>query len=168
MLRLCEVTRSLSISNARSACSAPLLQQGGVTLCINVSRQQPFPADPALRRLQVPVYDLPSEDLHSHFDRCADAIQQEAACGGHALVYCKNGRSRSAAICIAYLMKHHRLTLADAVQVGQIASAVHARSGRKLGSCGGGVTVTAGRVLAYGPAHLCTDGLRLVWTGPLS
>lgn len=118
MLQLCEITRSLSISNARSACSEQLLQQGGVTLCINVSRQQPFPTSPALRRLQIAVHDRPNEDLYSHFDRCADAIQQEAACGGHALVYCKNGRSRSAAVCIAYLMKHQGRSLEDAVQVG--------------------------------------------------
>lgn len=119
MLQLCQITESLFIGNARSARSDELLQQEEVTLCINVSRQQPFPANLAIRRLQVPVYDDPNEDLYSHFDGCADAIQEEVTRGGHAVVYCKNGRSRSATICIAYLMKHHGLTLTDAVQVGQ-------------------------------------------------
>ncbi|CAF89900.1 unnamed protein product, partial [Tetraodon nigroviridis] len=113
---LCGITRSLFISNARSACSDALVRQEGVTLCVNVSRQQPFPVDRAIERLQIPVSDDPSEDLHSHFDGCADAIQQEVLRGGRALVYCKNGRSRSAAVCIAYLMKHHRLSLTDALQ----------------------------------------------------
>lgn len=153
MLQLCGITRSLSISNARSACSDQLARQEGVTLCVNVSRQQPFPANRAIQRLQIPVYDDPSEDLYSHFDRCADAIQQEVRRGGHAVVYCKNGRSRSATICIAYLMKHHRLTLRDAVQVGQIASAVHVQlSDRKLG-----LSVSGGGVFAFGPAHFRTD-----------
>lgn len=118
MLQLCKVTESVFIGNARSACSDQLVEQEGVTLCINVSRQQPFPANHAVQRLQIPVYDDPNEDLYSHFDGCADAIQEEVARGGHALVYCKNGRSRSATVCIAYLLKHHRLTLTEALQVG--------------------------------------------------
>ncbi|XP_030016616.1 dual specificity phosphatase 28-like [Sphaeramia orbicularis] len=115
MLQLCQVTNALFISNARSACSEQLIQQEAVTLCINVSKQQPFPSS-AIIKLQVPVYDDPNEDLLSHFDRCADAIHKEAGRGGRSVVYCKNGRSRSATICIAYLMKHRKLTLNDALQ----------------------------------------------------
>ncbi|XP_028450182.1 dual specificity phosphatase 28 [Perca flavescens] len=116
MLQLCKVTRALFISNARSACSDELLQREAVTLCINVSKQQPFPAAAAVSKLQIPVYDDPNEDLYAHFDRAADAIQKEANRGGRSVVYCKNGRSRSATVCIAYLMKHRRLTLAEALQ----------------------------------------------------
>ncbi|XP_026230710.1 dual specificity phosphatase 28 [Anabas testudineus] len=115
MLQLCKVTNALFISNARSACSDELLQQEAVTLCINVSKQQPFPSC-SIKKLQIPVYDDPNEDLYSHFDRCADAIQKEANRGGRSVVYCKNGRSRSATICISYLMKHRHLTLTDALQ----------------------------------------------------
>ncbi|XP_024858728.1 dual specificity phosphatase 28 [Kryptolebias marmoratus] len=116
MLQLCQVSSALFISNARSACSEELLQQEAVTLCINVSKQQPFPSVRSIAKLQVPVYDDPSEDLYRHFDRCADAIQQEADRGGRSLVYCKNGRSRSATVCVAYLMKHRKLTLTEALQ----------------------------------------------------
>ncbi|CAN9503055.1 unnamed protein product [Ophioblennius macclurei] len=115
MLQLCKVTSALFISNARSACSEELIQQEGVTLCINVSKQQPFPTG-GVTKMQIPVYDDPNEDLYSHFDRCADAIQKEAKRGGRSVVYCKNGRSRSATVCIAYLMKHRKLALTDAVQ----------------------------------------------------
>lgn len=118
MLQLCRVTDCLSISNARSACSGELLRRGGVTLCINVSQQQPFADAPAVRRVRVPVRDAPDQDLFSHFDCCAYAIREEGARGGHAVVYCKNGRSRSATVCAAYLMKHHGLSLANALQVG--------------------------------------------------
>uniref|UniRef100_A0A087XHY4 Dual specificity phosphatase 28 n=1 Tax=Poecilia formosa TaxID=48698 RepID=A0A087XHY4_POEFO len=116
MLQLCKVTKALFISNARSACSDDLIQQEAVTLCINVSKQQPFPTSSGVTRMQIPVYDDPNEDLYRHFDRCADAIQKEANRGGRSLVYCKNGRSRSATICIAYLMKHRGLTLTEASQ----------------------------------------------------
>ncbi|KAI3374138.1 hypothetical protein L3Q82_006002 [Scortum barcoo] len=120
MLQLCKVTKHLFISNARSVCSDELIQQEAVTLCINVSKQQPFPSA-GIKKLQVPIYDdIPNEDLYGHFDRCADAIQKEANRGGRSVVYCKNGRSRSATVCIAYLMKHRKLTLTDALQVGDV------------------------------------------------
>ncbi|CAL8347531.1 unnamed protein product [Merluccius merluccius] len=116
MLQLCQVTRALLIGNARSACSAQLVLEEAVTLCINVSKQQPFPAADHVAMLRIPVYDDPNEDLYRHFDRCADAIQSEADRGGRTVVYCKNGRSRSATVCVAYLMKHRKLSLADALQ----------------------------------------------------
>lgn len=117
MLQLCKVTDSLFISNGRSACSDELLQKEAVTLCINVSMQQPCPSARVSSTLRVPVYDDPNEDLHAHFDRCADVIRGEAARGGRTVVYCKNGRSRSATICIAYLMKHQSLSLTEAFEV---------------------------------------------------
>lgn len=118
MLQLCKVTKALYISNARSACSEELIQQEAVTLCINVSKQQPFPSC-SVTKVQIPVYDDPNEDLYHHFDHCANAIEKEAESGGRSVVYCKNGRSRSATVCVAYLMKHHQLTLTDALQVRQ-------------------------------------------------
>ncbi|KAI4898826.1 hypothetical protein NFI96_021556 [Prochilodus magdalenae] len=123
MLQLCKVTDGLLISNARSACSDELIQKEAVTLCINVSKQQPFPST-RVGTFRVPVYDDPNEDLHRYFDRCADAIRSEADRGGRTVVYCKNGRSRSATICVAFLMKHHGLSLTDAFEVVKSARSV--------------------------------------------
>ncbi|KAK1790743.1 hypothetical protein P4O66_014603 [Electrophorus voltai] len=116
MLPLCKITDSLLISNARSACNDELIQKEAVTLCINVSKQQAFPSTQVCT-FRVPVYDDPNEDLYKYFDRCADAIHSEANRGGRTVVYCKNGRSRSATICVAYLMKHQGLTLTNAFEV---------------------------------------------------
>ncbi|XP_072525165.1 dual specificity phosphatase 28 [Salminus brasiliensis] len=123
MLQLCKVTDGLLISNARSACSDDLIQKEAVTLCINVSKQQPFPAT-RVGTFRVPVYDDPHEDLYKYFDRCADAIHSEAGRGGRTVVYCKNGRSRSATVCVAYLMKHQSLSLTDAFEVVRSARSV--------------------------------------------
>ncbi|XP_019398487.1 PREDICTED: dual specificity phosphatase 28 [Crocodylus porosus] len=114
MLQLWKVTDSLLISNSRSACDKDLLTQERVTLCINVSRQQPFPGLDQVQSLRVPVFDDPSEDLYKYFDLCSDAIEKTVRRGGKCLVYCKNGRSRSAAVCTAYLMRHQNLSLQDA------------------------------------------------------
>ncbi|XP_077472401.1 dual specificity phosphatase 28 [Stigmatopora argus] len=115
MLRLCEVTSQLLISDARSARNGELLRREAVTLCVNVTRRQPFP-ESHVAGLRVAVSDRPDEDLYPHLDACVDAIHGEAQNGGRCLVYCKNGRSRSAAVCAAYLVKHRGLALEDALQ----------------------------------------------------
>lgn len=117
MLQLCKVTTSLLIGNARAACNEDLLTREGVTFCINVTRQQPFPGLQQVRGIRIPVFDDPAEDLYRYFEQCSDAIEEAVKSGGKCLVYCKNGRSRSAAICTAYLMRHRKLPLKDAFEV---------------------------------------------------
>ncbi|NXP22213.1 DUS28 phosphatase, partial [Scytalopus superciliaris] len=121
---LCKVTASLLLGTARAALDEELLSREGVTLCINVTRQQPFPALPRARRIRVPVFDDPAEDLYGHFEPCGAAIEEAVRAGGKCLVYCKNGRSRSAAICTAYLMRHRQLPLKDAFQAVKAARPV--------------------------------------------
>ncbi|KAM5165387.1 dual specificity phosphatase 28 [Mantella aurantiaca] len=116
MSELCRVTDSLLISNARAACKKELLITEGVTCCINISRRQPFP-DYDLLTLRIPVFDHPLQNLSQHFDQCVDLIDSTIRSGGKCLVYCKHGRSRSATICIAYLMRCKNMTLVEAFQV---------------------------------------------------
>ncbi|CAI9536164.1 unnamed protein product [Staurois parvus] len=118
MSELYKVTDSLLISNARAACKKELLISEGVTCCINISRRQPFP-DYNLHTLRIPVFDHPLENLSEHFDQCVDLIDSTVRSGGKCLVYCKHGRSRSATICIAYLMRCKNMTLVEAFQVYQ-------------------------------------------------
>ncbi|KAM6258492.1 dual specificity phosphatase 28 [Porphyrio hochstetteri] len=117
MLQLYKVTPSLFLSNARAACSEELLTREGITFCVNVTRQQPFPGLQRVRGIRVPVFDDPAEDLYRYFEQCSDAIDAAVRSGGKCLVYCKNGRSRSAAICTAYLMRHRKLRLKDAFEI---------------------------------------------------
>ncbi|XP_040285861.1 dual specificity phosphatase 28 [Bufo bufo] len=116
MAELYKVTDSLMISNARAACKKDLLLAEGVTCCINVSRRQPFP-DFEVRTLRVPVVDDPLQNLSLYFDQCVELIDSTIKSGGKCLVYCKHGRSRSATICIAYLIKHWSMSLEDAFQM---------------------------------------------------
>ncbi|NXF78545.1 DUS28 phosphatase, partial [Sclerurus mexicanus] len=124
MPQLCKVTASLLLGTARAACDEELLSREGVTLCINVTRQQPFPRLPRVRGIRVPVFDDPAEDLSRYFEPCGAAIEEAVRGGGKCLVYCKNGRSRSAAICTAYLMRHRRLPLKDAFEAVKTARPV--------------------------------------------
>ncbi|NXP71460.1 DUS28 phosphatase, partial [Ramphastos sulfuratus] len=124
MLQLCKVTSSLLIGNAKAACNEELLTREGVTFCVNVTRQQPFPSLQQVRGIRVPVFDDPAEDLYRYFEQCNDAIEEAVKSGGKCLVYCKNGRSRSAAICTAYLMRYRKLPLKDAFETVKTARPV--------------------------------------------
>ncbi|KAM8805015.1 dual specificity phosphatase 28 [Eudromia elegans] len=114
MAPLCTVAPGLLLGPARAALDAALLQRERVTLCVNVSRQQPFPTLQHVRCLHVPILDDPAEDLYSYLERCGEAIEEALRGGGRCLVYCKNGRSRSAAVCTAFLMRHRHLSLQEA------------------------------------------------------
>ncbi|XP_032713551.1 dual specificity phosphatase 28 [Lontra canadensis] len=111
------VAPSLFLGTARAAAAPELLARAGVTLCVNVSRQQPGPCAPGVVELRVPVFDDPAEDLLAHLEPTCAAMEAAVRAGGACLVYCKNGRSRSAAVCTAYLMRHRGLSLAGASQV---------------------------------------------------
>ncbi|NXB37926.1 DUS28 phosphatase, partial [Eulacestoma nigropectus] len=124
MLQLCQVTASLLLGTARAACDEELLEREGVTFCVNVTRQQPFPGLQRVRGIRVPVFDDPAEDLHRYLEPCAAAIHEAVRGGGKCLVYCKNGRSRSAAVCTAYLMRHRRLPLKEAFEIVKTARPV--------------------------------------------
>ena len=113
------IAPSLFLGSARTAAAPELLERAGVSLCVNVSRQQPGPSAPGVAELRVPVFDDPAEDLLTHLEPTCAAMEAAVRAGGACLVYCKNGRSRSAAVCTAYLMRHRGLSLAQAFQVGR-------------------------------------------------
>eukprot|EP00798_Chlamydomonas_sp_ICE-L_P016100 gene16100-22242_t len=61
----------------------------------------------------IPVVDLEEEDLVSFFEECINFIH-EGRQKGAVLVHCAAGISRSASICIAYIMKMQSASLSDA------------------------------------------------------
>lgn len=72
--------------------------------------------------LLVDILDMEDELLLPHFGRCikflAKHIKQQEPVGA-VLVHCVYGQSRSAAICVAYLMHSRRLPLLEAYDVVQ-------------------------------------------------
>ena len=59
-------------------------------------------------QVRIPVNDLPHAQLSPYFDKVADLIEKRSQKGERCLVHCVAGVSRSASLCIAYLMKYHR------------------------------------------------------------
>ena len=60
------------------------------------------------------VEDTEDEDLLAHFDECVEFINEGARNGGRTLVHCAAGISRSASICIAYLIKQQGMSFDEA------------------------------------------------------
>lgn len=100
------------------AASVAMMQQLGVTFVINVTAvteltDTPLPAEDT-RYLRIPVKDNREANLERYFHEVADMIEEESKAGGVTLVHCVAGISRSATLCLVYLMKYHRMSLKDA------------------------------------------------------
>uniref|UniRef100_A0A8D2ZHI6 Dual specificity protein phosphatase 12 n=1 Tax=Scophthalmus maximus TaxID=52904 RepID=A0A8D2ZHI6_SCOMX len=93
------------------------LADAAVTHILSVDSVDPSPlppADDAFRRKWVNVLDEVTSDLLSHMDDCYLFIHEAVGGGGTVIVHCQAGRSRSATIVTAYLMKRYRLGFSEA------------------------------------------------------
>ena len=66
--------------------------------------------------IKISIDDSPFSNLGCYFDRVADKIEEVRRRGGNSLVHCVAGVSRSASLCIAYLIKYKRMSLRKAYQ----------------------------------------------------
>uniref|UniRef100_A0A3Q3LFA0 Uncharacterized protein n=1 Tax=Mastacembelus armatus TaxID=205130 RepID=A0A3Q3LFA0_9TELE len=112
---LCRVTDHLYLSNGRAASDPSQVARYEITCIVNVTEtKSSSPAPPGVEYIHIPVPDSPVSPLSDHFDDVADKVQQVAEGGGRTLVHCNAGVSRSAALCMVYLMKHRGVTLLEA------------------------------------------------------
>ena len=113
--QLSEIEDHLYLCRAR-AMRPDRVKSLGITYVINCTMELPMFKLPGVECSRVPVMDMPGASLGVHFDKSADKIHQVHTSGGKTLVHCYAGVSRSAAICIAYLMKYKKLTLRQAYE----------------------------------------------------
>ncbi|KAK5614330.1 hypothetical protein CRENBAI_003165 [Crenichthys baileyi] len=112
---LCRVTEYLFLSNGRAAKDCSQVTGNGITCIINATEtRSSSPPPPGVEYIHIPVSDSPLCPLGDHFDQVADKIRITAEGNGRTLVHCNAGVSRSAALCLAYLMKHRGATLLEA------------------------------------------------------
>lgn len=112
---LCRVTDHLYLSNRRVANDFLQVARCKITCIVNVTetRSNITPA-PEVEYFHLPISDSPESPLSEHFDEVAEKIQLNATRGGRTLVHCNAGVSRSASLCMAYLMKHQGVSLLEA------------------------------------------------------
>ncbi|NXI61304.1 DUS18 phosphatase, partial [Anseranas semipalmata] len=111
---LSRITPCLYLSDCVAASSAPLLAASHISTVINVSLEVANALHPGVEYLHVPVADVPTARISACFDAVADRIRSVSARGGRTLLHCVAGVSRSATVCMAYLMKHYAMSLASA------------------------------------------------------
>lgn len=114
--RISQIKEHLYLTSARGATEKNIRLQG-ITLVINCTLEIPDFKAEDLKCIRVPVEDSKSANLAAHFDSVSDLIESEKNKGGSTLIHCVAGVSRSATLCIAYLIKCYEMTLKDAYQL---------------------------------------------------
>uniref|UniRef100_A0A8C4NJN2 Dual specificity phosphatase 10 n=1 Tax=Eptatretus burgeri TaxID=7764 RepID=A0A8C4NJN2_EPTBU len=106
----------LFLGNERDAQELSHLQSLNVGYVLNVTVHLPLfhYEHGILRYKRLPATDSSKQNLRQYFEEACEFIEEAHQSGQGLLVHCQAGVSRSATIIIAYLMKHTRMTMADA------------------------------------------------------
>jgi atypical dual specificity phosphatase len=112
MLGITEVIDNLYISGLESR---QAILNKGIRCVINISSECPKQdLGPTIEYEKVNILDLPTTSIQPYFDRLTDRIHENLQQGKKTLVHCYVGRSRSATIILAYLMKYKQMSLREA------------------------------------------------------
>ncbi|KAF6270411.1 dual specificity phosphatase 2 [Rhinolophus ferrumequinum] len=90
------------------------LQACGITAVLNVSASCPNHFEGLLRYKSIPVEDSQMVEISAWFQEAIGFIDSVKDNGGRVLVHCQAGISRSATICLAYLIQSRRVRLDEA------------------------------------------------------
>jgi len=90
------------------------LKANKITCIINATTEEPNAYLPGIDYMKIRIDDNPYAHLDHYFDMVADKIRSVKDRGGRTLVHCVAGVSRSASLCMIYLVKYERMTLRQA------------------------------------------------------
>ncbi len=114
MFTASKITDRLYLSDLASACNLEALKENNIThiICVILAVDPIFQND--FEYLNIPARDIDEENLYKYFDQSYKFIEDAIAQGGNVLVHCAYGRSRSASIVIAYIIKKYGMTYEEA------------------------------------------------------
>jgi hypothetical protein len=111
-----EVVPGVYIGSIAAARNRAALAAAGITHVICATAEcAPFYPD-ELAYLHVRVRDEPGVQISAHFDEVCAFIDAALAARGAVLVHCVMGRSRSATLVCAHLMRAHGLSMLEALE----------------------------------------------------
>ncbi|XP_036607873.1 dual specificity protein phosphatase 1 [Trichosurus vulpecula] len=111
-----EILPFLYLGSAYHASRKDMLDALGITALINVSSNCPNHFEDHYQYKSIPVEDNHKADISSWFNEAIDFIDSIKNAGGRVFVHCQAGISRSATICLAYLMRTNRVKLDEAFE----------------------------------------------------
>ncbi|XP_076836275.1 dual specificity protein phosphatase 4 [Brachyhypopomus gauderio] len=111
-----EILPFLFLGSALHASKRETLDGMGISALLNVSSNCPNHFEDAYLYKCIPVEDNHKEDISSWFIEAIEFIDSVKDSNGRVLVHCQAGISRSATICLAYLMKKKRVRLDEAFE----------------------------------------------------
>ncbi|XP_078421856.1 dual specificity protein phosphatase 2 [Cetorhinus maximus] len=109
-----EILPFLYLGSAYHSSQKETLQSLGITTLLNVSSNCPNYFEGAFQYKVIPVEDSHMADISAWFREAIDFIDSVKNSGGRVLVHCQAGISRSATICMAYLIRTQRVRLEEA------------------------------------------------------
>jgi protein-tyrosine phosphatase len=104
----------LYLGSVAHASQRSRLKALGITALLNVSPQQPNHISEDFLYKTIPVVDNQTSEISEWFPEAIEFIESIRNGDGKVLVHCQAGVSRSATICIAYLMNHLRISMEQA------------------------------------------------------
>ncbi|KAG2465811.1 dual specificity protein phosphatase 4 [Polypterus senegalus] len=111
-----EILPFLYLGSAYHASRKDMLDALGITALLNVSSNCPNHFEDVYQYKCIPVEDNHKADISSWFIEAIEYIDSVKDSNGRVLVHCQAGISRSATICLAYLMKKKRVKLEEAFE----------------------------------------------------
>ncbi|XP_053285034.1 dual specificity protein phosphatase 1 [Pleuronectes platessa] len=111
-----EILPFLYLGSAYHASRKDMLDMLGITALINVSANCPNHFEESFLYKSIPVEDNHKADISSWFNVAIEFIDSVRNKGGRVFVHCQAGISRSATICLAYLMRTNRVKLDEAFE----------------------------------------------------
>ncbi|KAG5263723.1 hypothetical protein AALO_G00267890 [Alosa alosa] len=111
-----EILPFLYLGSAYHASRKDMLDMLGITALINVSANCPNHFEDHFQYKSIPVEDNHKADISSWFNEAIEFIDSIRNKGGRVFVHCQAGISRSATICLAYLMRTNRVKLEEAFE----------------------------------------------------
>lgn len=111
-----EILPFLFLGSAHHAARRDMLDALGITALLNVSSDCPNHFEGHFQYKCIPVEDNHKTDISSWFMEAIEYIDSVKTCHGRVLVHCQAGISRSATICLAYLIMKKRVKLEEAFE----------------------------------------------------
>lgn len=114
-----EILPNLWLATHASVCNLQSLQDRNIShiICAILGVSPRFPQH--IRYTCLPLRDIETEDIFQYFHTVADLIHADLSEGRAVLAHCKKGRSRSASLVCAYLIKYHGMSHTEAIRFAQ-------------------------------------------------